>query len=73
MPTDRQVANLDRAFKAISVARKRARLRYGTGMPCEFSIACPACHRGRVAVKVVSSGRISGSCSDPRCVSWTNM
>lgn len=73
MFTDCQLTNLDRVFKAISVARRRARLRYGTGTPCKFSIACPACHRGRIMVEVIPGGKINGACSELRCVSWSGM
>ncbi len=70
--TKKETAALDRVFKALSAARKRARLRYGSGTPCNGGLSCPACKRGRLLYTVHPGGRMDGRCTTNGCCAWTN-
>jgi hypothetical protein len=71
--TKDRLAALDRAFKAISAARRHAHRTLGSGTPGTGQVVCPACWRGIITYSVIAPrGRMDGSCTTEGCVRWTN-
>jgi hypothetical protein len=64
-------SKLDWAFLAISKARAKARRKMGTGKPGTCDMYCPICICGTIFI-TVENQKISGECSTPNCVSWSN-
>lgn len=63
--------SLDRAFVAISKARRHATRKYGSGTPCSDTLPCPACGVGVLQYRVLAPhGRMEGKCNTHNCVSW---